>query len=461
MRRNGKGFSRVDTPLFVGMLVQQQVQAVEDVAEDEDDDNEVSTEPTPPSPTPATPPPSPTQEHIPSPPQAQTAQTSSPSPQQPSQTLTLLWMIRRIHPNMEGITKLDDDEDVTLVGVEEDINADIQGRLAESQEKVHHLDLQHAKKVLSMQDTDEAEPAEVEKMIEVVTAAKLMTAVVTTAATTITATQVPKASASKKRRGVVIQDYEEIATASLIVQIEDDVMKQVKRREKQDNTDMRYQALKRKPITKAQTRKNMMIYLKNMARFKMDFFKGMTYNEIRLIFEKHYNSIRAFLEKGEDEVIVPNEGSKRKGEHLKQDTTKKYSIDEDEEELKTHLQIIANDDDDVEDLEALWKLVKERFESTEPKNFSDDFFLNTLKIMYEKPNVEASVWRDQKGIYGLVKVKSLKLFESYGVHIITLTTTQMILLVEKKYPLTHFTLEQMLNNVRLKVEEESEMHWSC
>nr|GFB32998.1 ribonuclease H-like domain-containing protein [Tanacetum cinerariifolium] len=31
------------------------------------------------------------------------------------------------------------------------------------------------------------------------------------------------------------------------------------------------------------------------------------------------------------------------------------------------------------------------------------------------------------------------------------------LLVEKKYPLTHFTLEQMLNTVRLKVEEKSEM----
>nr|GEV61170.1 hypothetical protein [Tanacetum cinerariifolium] len=33
----------------------------------------------------------------------------------------------------------------------------------------------------------------------------------------------------------------------------------------------------------------------------------------------------------------------------------------------------------------------------------------------------------------------------------------MILLVERKYPLTRFTLEQMLNNVILEVEEESEM----
>nr|GEW47264.1 ribonuclease H-like domain-containing protein [Tanacetum cinerariifolium] len=33
----------------------------------------------------------------------------------------------------------------------------------------------------------------------------------------------------------------------------------------------------------------------------------------------------------------------------------------------------------------------------------------------------------------------------------------MFLLVEKKYPLRHFTLQQMLDNVRLEVEEESEM----
>nr|GEX66603.1 ribonuclease H-like domain-containing protein [Tanacetum cinerariifolium] len=110
-----------------------------------------------------------------------------------------------------------------------------------------------------------------------------------------------------------------------------------------------------------------------------------------------------------------------------------------------------------EDLETLWKLVKERFESTEPNNFSDDFLLNIIKIMFEKHNVKANVWRDQKGRYGLAKVKSWKLFESCGVYIITLTTTQLFLFVEKKYPLTHFTLEQMLNNVRLEVEEENEM----
>nr|GEV42522.1 uncharacterized mitochondrial protein AtMg00810-like [Tanacetum cinerariifolium] len=383
-----KAFSRlnrrVDTLLFDGMLVPQQVQdVVEAAAENENDDNEVSVEPTPPSPTPVTPPPSPIQEHIPSPPQAQTVQPSLPPQPQPSKTayisLTLLsqlletcttltkkvanleqdkiaqaleitklkqW-VRRLEKKRQlktsglkilrkvgatqrvessadtvmddykdaskqdegGIAKLDANEDITLETIDAE-DADVQGRLDESQAKVYHLDLEHDEKVLSMHDIDEAKPPEVEEVIEVVTAAKLMTEVVTTA-TTITVVQVPKASASRKRRGVVIHDPEKRTTLLVIMHSENDVVDQVKRKEKQDNTVMRYQALKRKIVTEAHARKNMMVYLKNMTGFKMDFFKGMTYTDIRPIFEKHYNSIQAFLDKREEEIKEQEERSKR------------------------------------------------------------------------------------------------------------------------------------------------------
>nr|GEZ57647.1 reverse transcriptase domain-containing protein [Tanacetum cinerariifolium] len=214
-----------------------------------------------------------------------------------------------------------------------------------------------------MQDTNEAQPAEVEEVIEVVTAAKLMIHVVTIAATTITDAQVPKASALRRRRGVVIQDPEETTTALVImnfhVKYKDkgkgiliEEPNPLKRQEQieQDETFARQMEAKLNANINwddvmEQARKNMMIYLKNMAGFKMDFFKGMTYNDIRPIFEKHYNSIKAFLEKGEEEI--EEEGSKRKGDSLDQDAAKKQKIDEEVEELKTHLQIIANDDDDV------------------------------------------------------------------------------------------------------------------
>nr|GEW42725.1 hypothetical protein [Tanacetum cinerariifolium] len=65
--------------------------------------------------------------------------------------------------------------------------------------------------------------------------------------------------------------------------------------------------------------------------------------------------------------------------------------------------------------------------------------------------------KDKGSVHGPAKVKGWKLLESCGVQIITFTTTQLILLVERKYLLTIFTLDQMLNAVRLKVEEESEV----
>nr|GEU80700.1 hypothetical protein [Tanacetum cinerariifolium] len=323
-------------------------------------------------------------------------------------------------------------------------------KLDDEKGKAYNFDLQHSKKVLSMQDIDEEEPAKVEKVLEVVTTAKLIIKVVTTTEPTTTAAQAPKASAPRRRRGVVIKDPKEIASSVIVhievqskdkgkgILIEEPKPLKGQAQIKADKAFARqYQALKRKPLTEAQAMKNMIIYHKNMVGFKMNFFKGMTYNKIRPLFEKHYNSTHAFLERVEKDVTVQvkeieEEGNKRQGESMEQEIAKKQRMDEEEEELKRHLQIMVNDDDDVYTEAtplASKKLIKERFETTEPKNFLDDFLLNILKIMFEKPNIEASVWKDQKGRYGLAK----------------------------KYPLTHFTLEKILNNVRLEVKEESEM----
>nr|GEW83302.1 retrovirus-related Pol polyprotein from transposon TNT 1-94 [Tanacetum cinerariifolium] len=348
-------------------------------------------------------------------------------------------------------------------------------------------------------------------------------AAATSAATIITAALMPAASAARRRKGVVIRDPKKIATPSVIVhsepkskdkgkgilveepkplkkkvQIEQDeaytreleaelnaninwneVIEQVKRKEKQDNTVMRYQALKRKPQTKAQARKNTMVYLKNIAGFKMDFFKGMTYNDIRPIFERHFNYIVAFLEKREEELEEEaSKQSKRKNETSKEKEAKKHKLDKEvpvidyqvyTEHNKPYYKIVRADGThqlflsfirllrnfDREDLKMLWKIFQERFASSEPKNFSDDFLLNTLKTMFEKPDVKVSIWKSKSGKYGLAKDKRWELLKSCGVHIITFITTQMILLVERRYPLTRFTLDQMLNIVRLEVEEEN------
>nr|GFB40981.1 hypothetical protein [Tanacetum cinerariifolium] len=75
----------------------------------------------------------------------------------------------------------------------------------------------------------------------------------------------------------------------------------------------------------------------------------------------------------------------------------------------------------------------------------------------KRQKLDEEIWKTQRNVHGPAKVKGWKLLESCGVHIITFTSTQLILLVERKYPLTRFTLDQMLNAVRLEVEEESEV----
>nr|GEZ12709.1 hypothetical protein [Tanacetum cinerariifolium] len=215
------------------------------------------------------------------------------------------------------------------------------------------------------------------------------------------------------------------------------------RKKKEDNVVKRYQALKRKPKTEAQARKNIMIYLRNVVGFKMDYFKGMTYDDIRPIFEKNFNSNVAFLLKTKEQMDEKDSRAlKRLSESQDDKTAKKQKLDREVEELERHLQIVPNDEDDVytkatllalkvpvvdyeiytennklyykikradgshqlylsflsmlrnfdrEDLEVLWRLVKERFTSTKPKNFSDDFMLTTLRAMFEKPDIQAQI----------------------------------------------------------------------
>nr|GFB26105.1 hypothetical protein [Tanacetum cinerariifolium] len=142
---------------------------------------------------------------------------------------------------------------------------------------------------------------EVQEVVEVVTAAKLVyeltasSETVTAASIIILTTepQVPAATItavpSKRTNEVVIRDPEsESATSSII-------FAETKSKDKEDPSVKRYQVIKRKPQTKAQARKNMMMYLKNVAGFRLDYFKGMSYDDIRLIFKAKFNSNVDFL----------------------------------------------------------------------------------------------------------------------------------------------------------------------
>nr|GEW10792.1 hypothetical protein [Tanacetum cinerariifolium] len=267
----------------------------------------------------------------------------------------------------------------------------------------------------------------------------------------------------------------------------DEAIDHVKLKAKEDPAVKRYQAMKRKPQTEAQARKNMMMYLKNVAGFKLDYFKVMSYDDIRLIFKAKFNSNAAFLLKTKEKIEEDeNRALQMINETLVERATKRRKLDKElfhlpersllwikiiEMNNKPYYKITRADGThqlyisfltllrnfDREDLEALWNLVKERFSTAKPKNFFDDFLLTILRAMFEKPDAHAQIWKYQRSVHGQAKVKSWKQLESCGVQIITFTTTQLILLVERRYPLSRFTLDQMLNAVRLQVEEESEV----
>nr|GEY67849.1 hypothetical protein [Tanacetum cinerariifolium] len=105
---------------------------------------------------------------------------------------------------------------------------------------------------------------------------KRLKKVVTAASTTITTaspqlttdaspTLTTAPSAARRRKGVD-EAYARELEAELNKNIDwDEVIDHVQRKQKENNDVKRYQALKRKPQTKAQARKNMMIYLRNVA----------------------------------------------------------------------------------------------------------------------------------------------------------------------------------------------------
>ncbi|GKB07127.1 putative ribonuclease H-like domain-containing protein [Tanacetum coccineum] len=220
--------------------------------------------------------------------------------------------------------------------------------------------------------------------------------------------------------------------------------------------------------------------------------------------KKHFARLRAEDVKGSE--IRAEGSSKRTGEDLEPESTKKQKMyyDKEKEEFKQFFEIVPDDGDDVtieatplsvkipiidykiyqegkksffqiiradgkthvyltfskmlknfdrEDLEVLWRIVKDRFKKTEPVDYMNTFLLLTLKTTFEH-HVEDNVWKKQQGS---VKVLNWKLFDSCGVHSVTIQSIIFYLLVEKMYSLTNHTLHQMFNDVKLQVDYECEM----
>nr|GFC06556.1 hypothetical protein [Tanacetum cinerariifolium] len=204
-----------------------------------------------------------------------------------------------------------------------------------------------------MIDVNKEEPADVEEVLEVVKAAKLITKVVTTAGAT-------KVSVSRKRRGFIIQDPEETTTIATVqpkvqakgkgkaipieepkplkrqaqIKLDEEVTRQL---EAELNADINWNGV--------------IEQVKRNERLNDD---GMTYDEIRPLLEKHYNFNKTFLDEvnkgvkvSETEVRkekdVEEESSNREGTSLEQEIAQKQRVKEETKELKKYLQIVTDD----------------------------------------------------------------------------------------------------------------------
>ncbi|GJX30100.1 hypothetical protein Tco_0238179 [Tanacetum coccineum] len=235
---------------------------------------------------------------------------------------------------------------------------------------------------------------------------------------------------------------------------------------------------KRNNTNNSQQRNIKLLIGKNMEGWKPKSLKNKSFANIQELFDKAMKRVNTFVDyrtelveessKKAEAEIAHESSLKRAGEELEQESSKKQKLEEDKEseELKQCLEIIPDDGDDVtidatplstksptimlknfdkEDLEVLWSIVKTRFKKTEPVNYIDNFLLLNLKTLFEH-RVEDNVWKNQQG---LVKVLNWKLYDSCGVHCVTMQNMLFYLLVEKIYPLTNHTLHQMFNDVKL------------
>nr|GFA48014.1 hypothetical protein [Tanacetum cinerariifolium] len=180
-------------------------------------------------------------------------------------------------------------------------------------------------------------------------------------------------------------------------------------------------------------------YLKNTEGYKMDFFKGKTYDEIIPIFQARFDANMKFLFKLREEMEKEDEEIiKSINEIPAQKAAKRRKLSEEAQEandLIKRLEIVQDKDDDVfvkatplaqkvpvvdyqvvvidnkpkykiiraddthqfyisfttllknfdrEDLETLWKIVRYRFSTSKPTKFSDKYFLLTLKTIFEE-----------------------------------------------------------------------------
>nr|GEZ89889.1 hypothetical protein [Tanacetum cinerariifolium] len=245
--------------------------------------------------------------------------------------------VKRLERANKGkmINDLDKDEGIELVKDVDIAETEVRhaAEQAEKQAEIYHLDLDHPSKVL------------ISAASATISAAK--PSILTGAPTVV-------AAYTRRRKRVIIRDLKEelsSKTPAKTPKLKDAAIDHVNQKSKNPQYIKRYQGMKKRPQTESEARKNMMIYLKNSAGYKMDFFKGMSYAEICLIFQARFDENMRFLFKSREEIEEEDqEVIKSINETPAQKAAKRRKLNEEAQEaedLKKCLEVVDDEDDDV------------------------------------------------------------------------------------------------------------------
>nr|GFA28622.1 copia protein [Tanacetum cinerariifolium]GFA42203.1 copia protein [Tanacetum cinerariifolium] len=212
-----------------------------------------------------------------------------------------------------------------------------------------------------------------------------------------------------------------------------------------------YQNIKKKLVSIAQARKNMRIYLKNMIGYKIEYFRGMTYDKVRPIFEREYKKVQTLFKRDKD---VQKPKKKRVAdETLLQESFKKLRAAE------NMLEIVLVPEFKVEALQVKYPIIdweiytEEKFSSAVPSVDEKKALWVELKRLFE-PDENDVLWKLQRYMHAPL---TWKLYTDCEVHHVSSTRGHDIfMLTEKDYPLSNAFMILMLSG-KLQVKEDNEM----
>ncbi|GJT14711.1 putative ribonuclease H-like domain-containing protein [Tanacetum coccineum] len=193
---------------------------------------------------------------------------------------------------------------------------------------------------------------------------------------------------------------------------------------KNDPSVLRYHALKNKPVLIAQARRNIITYLKNQGGYKESYFKRMSYNDIRLIFERvwtcpYYIPYRLFeVEKGSSKPSKRETSNKVEEEKVEKEDVKPDSVMIEKKAVRTRRKTLAR-------RRASDKQVKDSSKRQKKEKETDDFeqekedlriWLSVLKdeeesVTPEFLSVRYPIVNWEYQIYGRIEMKDMEAYK--------------------------------------------------